>query len=627
MYFYHNSRDVGYRSPYGAAPVGASVTLRADADLPWGSRVYARFWRDSELRILMLPDVSGHLSCTMRLPEEPGLYWYYFELETPGGKYYYGRAEGAMGGGGSVMDREPGGWQITVYSPQKLPGWYAGGMAYQIFPDRFRRGKDWEKRQKAAAHPAHWKGSKRIVLQDWEDTPFYCKDHTGRVTRWPFFGGTLAGIEEKLPYLRSLGVRMIYLNPIFLASSNHKYDTADYMTVDPGFGDEKAFQALCASARDQGIRIILDGVFSHTGDDSVYFNRFGNYPEPGAFSREESPYDSWYRFGDEYPGGYECWWGVDSLPNVEETDPDYQELICGENGVIRKWLRLGASGWRLDVADELPDPFITRIRAAARAEKPDALILGEVWEDASNKLSYGVLRGYLLGEELDCTMHYPFRNAAVDFMLGKKTAWELAETLESIREHYPPSALYGALNLLGSHDTPRILTVLGEIPEEMPEAEKETCRLTEEARAMAVERLKRLEVLQFFSPGVPCVYYGDEAGAEGLADPYNRGPFPWGREDQDLTAWVRLLSGIRENYPALVEGSVRYWALDDDTLGMERALGNVQICVYIGRRERTVPGDGKTWTELLTGTEYGEERLEIPLRGALALCHIREKTE
>ena len=625
MYFYHNSRDVGFRDPYGAVTPGTAVTLRADADLPWGSRVYARFWWDSELRILMLPDVSGHLSCTAMLPEKPGLVWYYFELETPNGKYFYGRAPGTVGGGGTVQDREPGGWQITVYEPRTLPEWYGKSVAYQIFPDRFRRGEDWEKRQKDAAHPAGWKGTKRLVLQDWNDTPFYCKDHNGRVTRWPFFGGTLEGIREKLGYLESLGVGVIYLNPIFLASSNHKYDTADYMTIDPGFGDEETFRKLCADAKARGIRIILDGVFSHTGDDSIYFNKYGNYPEPGAFARAGSPYDSWYRFGEQHPSGYECWWGVDSLPNVEETDPGYQEFICGENGVIRKWLRMGASGWRLDVADELPDAFIEEIREAAKAEKPDALLLGEVWEDASNKVSYSVHRRYFLGDELDCTMHYPFRNAAIDFFLGKRTARELAEALESVREHYPPSALYGAMNLLGTHDTPRILTVLGEISEGIPEGEKETCRLSPEAREKAVGRLKLLQVLQFTSPGVPCVYYGDEAGMEGLADPYNRGPFPWGAEDQNLTDWVKQLANLRKQIPALVEGTVRYWTLDDDTLGMERTLGDTQICVYIGRKPRTVPGDKKAWTELLTGAEYSPDRIEIPLSGALVLRHIREK--
>ncbi len=459
------------------------------------------------------------------------------------------------------------------------------------------------------------------MVQDWNDTPFYCRDEKNNVTRWPFFGGTLRGIREKLPYLRDLGVGALYLNPIFLASSNHKYDTADYMKIDPGFGDEGEFLSLCLAAREMGIRIILDGVFSHTGDDSVYFNRYGNFPNPGAFSEEESPYDSWYRFGPEHPAGYECWWGIDALPNVEETDPGFQAHICGTNGVIRKWLRLGASGWRLDVADELPDTFIAAVRAAGKAEKADALLMGEVWEDASRKVSYGQLRKYFWGSELDCTMHYPFRAGAISFMLGQTDAGRFAAQMETLREHYPPSALNGALNLLGTHDTPRILTVLGEAPEPDSETAKEHYRLPPEQRALAIKRLKLLDILLFTCPGIPCVYYGDESGMEGFADPFNRGPYPWGREDRELQDHIRKLSHLRKAHSALRCGETAYLAPAPAVFGIKRTLAHEGILSYVNRSAHSeiIPLPQGCWHDAYSDALCAETLTLPPLSGMILI--------
>ena len=609
MELYHNSRKQEYRSPYGAVAVGTTVTISLDA--PEAERVYLRLWTGSETLIPMTKGEAGRFTAEWIVPETPGLVWYYFRVDTANGTVFYGVD---YGGTGKCTD-QPESWQITVYAPQPLPEWYRNAVVYQIFPDRFARGEDWLRCQENAAHPVGWKGTRRMVMQEWNDTPFYCRDEKQRVTRWPFFGGNLQGILKKLPYLKALGVGAIYLNPIFLASSNHKYDTADYLTIDPGFGTEEDFRNLCAQAKEMGIRVILDGVFSHTGDDSIYFNRFGNYPQPGAYGSAPSHYDDWYRFGEAYPAGYECWWGVDSLPDVEELNPGYQELICGEDGVIRKWLRLGASGWRLDVADELPDAFIAAIRRACKTEQKDALLLGEVWEDASHKISYDRLREYLLGQELDCTMHYPFRDGAVAFLLGQKTAGAFAEEMESIRENYPETALYGALNLVGTHDTPRILTVLGEAPEGRSEAERENYRLPPDKRGMALRRLRLLDELLFAFPGVPCVYYGDEAGMEGYADPFNRGSFPWGREDGNLQYHVRMLSNLRKEYPVLTHGTARYTAVNDAVFLLERQWKDSQIILYVNRSwtEQTVEREdnGLCWLDLLTGTAYAGKTLTI----------------
>ena len=625
MHLYHDSRKTRFRSPFGAAPVGAEITLAIEAELPHNTAVFVRLWQSGEILLPMEEAAPGLLRCRFSCPEEPGLLWYYFLIRTPNGILYYGKTPESTGGTGTLTAALPDSWQITVYRPAPLPEWYEDAVVYQIFPERFHRGKDWETRQANAAHPEGWKGTKRMVMQDWNDTPFYCKAPDGRVVRWPFFGGTLEGIREKLPYLRSLGIGVLYLNPIFLASSNHKYDTADYLSVDPGFGDETSFVRLCREAKENGMRILLDGVFSHTGDDSIYFNRYGNFPEPGAYAKKGSPYDRWYRFGTMEPCGYECWWGVDSLPNVEETDPDYQRFICGEDGVIRKWLRLGASGWRLDVADELPDSFIRKIRDAEHAEKDDALLLGEVWEDASNKISYNTLREYLLGSELDCTMHYPFRTAALELILGTRSPKAYAEAMETIRENYPPTAFYGALNLIGTHDTPRILTLLGEVPQDLTEGEREVYCMEPEQRCLAKDRLRLLQTLQFTSPGVPCVYYGDEAGMEGFADPFNRGTFPWGHEDQEITGWIRQLSRLRQEYPVLISGGVSYDCVSEDVLVMNRTLNDTEAVIYINctGADAEVPYDGKHRLDLLTAAVYPREEtdslLTVPAMTALVL--------
>ena len=621
MYLFHDSRQEKYRTPFGAQPVGTEVTLSLDVQDLTKGQVYLRLWQDREILIPMAETAPGHYSATFTLPEQPCLLWYYFCIVTPDGPVFYGRPSGSKQGLGAITDA-PESWQITVYQPQSLPEWYENSVVYQIFPDRFARGENWKQCQENAALPEGWKGTKRMVLQDWDDTPFYCKDVSGRVVRWPFFGGNLRGIQEKLPYLKSLSIGALYLNPIFKATSNHKYDTADYLSIDPAFGTEEDFSALCTEAKRQGIRIILDGVFNHTGDDSIYFNRYGNYPEPGACSPEKSPYDGWYRFGKQYPNGYECWWGVDALPGLEENNPDYQNFICGENGVIRKWLKLGASGWRLDVADELPDHFIEKIRAAGKAQRSDALLMGEVWEDASNKISYGDLRRYLLGSELDCTMHYPFRVSAIDFLLGRASAEDFRDVMDTIRENYPPSALYGAMNLISTHDTPRILTLLGEAPEELTELQKEQYSLPEGQRQLALYRLKLLDVLLFTFPGVPCVYYGDEAGMEGYADPFNRGPFPWGKEDGDLQFHVRMLSNLRKEYPLLVKGDVTYFAPENDVFGLERHLDDASALIYVNRsfeeRRVSLPQNSGMRLDLLSGKTVSAETLTLaPLTAAI----------
>ncbi|HWQ30775.1 MAG TPA: glycoside hydrolase family 13 protein [Negativicutes bacterium] len=577
IYVYHNSHEEKYRFPFGAAPCGSrlylGLTMRGERPASLAELIFSTEGSGEKRVALNLQEKQGetcYYSVNINLPQQPELLWYYFLLVIDGRKYYYGNNERSLGGIGRVYDTLPPKYQITVFREgANSPGWYKKSIMYQIFVDRFRNGNE-------DGRPSS-KKKNSFIYANWEDTPTYIKDcGTGGISRWDFYGGNLKGVIEKLEYLRELGVSVLYLNPIFEAPSNHKYDTADYMKTDPMFGSSETFMELCIRARQLGISVMLDGVFSHTGSDSVYFNKYGNYPGVGAYQSGSSLYYSWYRFKSSRDD-YECWWGVDSLPNVNEMDPGYTDfIITGQDSVIKHWMELGARGWRLDVADELPDEFIRLIRKAMKDKAPEAVLMGEVWEDASNKISYGRRREYLLGEELDSVMNYPFRAIMLDFFTGKHDANYVYDMLMSIYENYPLHNFYSNMNLIGSHDVPRILTLLGEAPEEqwMSQQQKENYRLPAEQRALAAARLKLLVLIQMTFPGVPSIYYGDEAGLEGYRDPLNRGTYPWGREDKELLEWYRNMASIRNRHGIFSTGKWIPVYSSGDVYGFLRKVEN-----------------------------------------------------
>ena len=643
MYAYHNSQSPDYRQPFGAVPVGTELRLWLDVIDPVpGQKCFVRHWQNGK-GILLVPmhcDAWGgraRFSVTIQVPDEPGLLWYSFVLEGFDGRTFYGCNADGLGGEGQMYGSSPKSYQVTVYLPSRTPDWFKDGIAYQIFPDRFFRGKDWLQRQADSIRPDGWQGPKRVLRLDWDDTPHYDRLENNDIDRWDSFGGTLEGIREKLPYLKNLGVSVLYLNPIFEAASNHKYDTADYLRVDPSLGDDESFQALIDSAKALGIHIILDGVFNHTGADSKYFNLRGNYGPGGAAQDPDSPYASWFRFR-HWPDNYECWWGVKDLPNVEESDPGYREFITGKDGVIRHWLKKGIGGWRLDVADELPDEFIADIRAAMEAENPDIVLLGEVWEDASNKVSYDRQRKYLLGQELHSTMNYPFRQAGMDYMLGRISPQWLCRLMMSLMENYPKENFYGALNLIGSHDRARILTLLGDPPnqDDLSPLDRERYRLPPEKLGLARRRLELLSLIQFTMPGVPCIYYGDEAGAQGFTDPYNRGTFPWGHEDGALRNHYRDITTLRRHYPALTQGSYQPQAFCTHVYGCRRELDGTVIQLLLNRaifqqetETVTLPAEAPYALDLLTARWYeakdGQLTVELPPLNALLLLWKQEQ--
>lgn len=585
-------------------------------------------------------------------PAQTGVVWYSFDLAaSDGATWRYGAREGWTTGEGDFAYGDPPSFQLTVYVPrQTQPDWYKNGIVYQVFPDRFARGADWRERaEKALA--AHREGPARVLVEDWDTPPTYRKSEDGDILEWDFYGGTLRGVREKLDYLADLGVTVIYLNPIFEAASNHRYDTADYLRIDPMLGDEEEFCALAREAAERGISIMLDGVFNHCGQDSRYFNRYGNYPEPGAWQGDESPYRDWFFFNED--GTYDGWWGNPDLPDVNEKSPEYRELICGQDGVVRKWLRAGARGWRLDVADELSDSFIEDIKAAMVAERPDGALVGEVWEDASNKMAYGKLRQYFEGTELDGTMNYPLRTALLAFVRNQIGAPEMAARLEQLRENYPRDAFFSCLNLLGSHDRERLFTMLGDAPDPDTLSEEECAafRLDEGRASLAMSRLWLTVLLQMTLPGVPCVYYGDERGMEGFRDPYNRAAFPWDGGRMDCATVFRNAIAVRKALPVLTTGDFEPFADGEDVFGFwRRGEDGECVCVLANASLHDahtvrVPMAGEAVSDVVSGAApavvdgcaeaflwplgtavlhfHKQRRLQEPLEpGMGVLCHV-----
>ncbi len=514
---YFNSKDCNYKKPFGAIEKNRDLFLRirvaGDRSVSSAFLYLVKDENGSVLKIVgkqAFHNSEEVYEFTLRI-DETGLYFYYFEAIYEEG----------------TTEQTPG-LQLTVYSPDyTTPQWLKSGVMYQIFPDRFASSPDY------TAPPQN---KNYILREDWGGIPNDQPDENGIIQNNDFFGGNLRGIMEKLEYLSDLGITVIYLNPIFEAYSNHRYDTADYKKIDPLLGTEEDFIQLCKAAKEKGIRIILDGVFNHTGSDSVYFNKNGRYPEIGAYQSMDSPYSKWYRF-IEFPEKYESWWGIDTLPEVNEAEPTFLDyIIRSDDSVIKHWIRCGASGFRLDVADELPDEFLEMLRHTVKEIDPDAVIIGEVWEDASNKIAYGQRRKYLLGCQLDSVMNYPLKEALIDFLTLSRDGVKLAETVNGLWENYPKPVFKALMNILGTHDTQRILTVLSE-----------NSRDEDYTR----QRLFLAMLILSFMPGIPCIYYGDEIGMQGGKDPANRKCFVPEHGDPLILRFYRRLFAFRRRIEEL----------------------------------------------------------------------------
>ena len=569
----HNSQNIYYRSTVGAAETESEVTLgiriNTEEEI---KQVLLRTWQDGigeKLTPLTTKDLgqSRYYSVSITMPKQGCLLWYYFIISHDSGTSFYGNREDQLGGVGEIYDHVPPSYQITVYlKGSKTPDWFKHSVMYQIFPDRFYRSGN-------AIIP-----KKRAVFHaDWNDPPIYFKDpDTRAIVAYDFYGGNIKGVQEKLDYLKDLGVNVIYFNPVFESETNHHYDTGDYHKIDPIFGTNQEFHDFIEKAREYGIRVILDGVFSHTGANSIYFNIRGEYDSVGAYQSKDSPYYDWYGFR-QYPNDYDAWWGHKTLPNVYENTPSYMDFIIrDDDSVLHHWINEGISGWRLDVVDELPAEFSQAFYAELKKLDPEAVLIGEVWEDASNKVSYGVQREYLCGRELDSAMNYPFREQVINFLLGRIDGNLAMRHLESLRENYPRENFYAMMNLIGSHDRMRALTIFGEAPyyDTMPDSDQRAFRLDEEHLKLGLARLKMATMWQMTYPGVPSIYYGDEIGMQGFKDPHCRAPFDWDHIDQDLRDFVKKLVAIRNENIVLQTGEFLPLHAGGDIVAYARTIRN-----------------------------------------------------
>lgn len=551
----YNSWDTNFKAPFGALKTCEKATINVEASK---FNIYSIKLiiqkEDENLNPVLVREVELQLSEDLGnvkkysaeiLPlEEPAVYYYFFEvrlnLHGEDKTLFYGKDHN----NGMICEYDSkyiNKYQLTVYEDYKVPSWFKEGVLYHVFVDRFNNGN----------RNGKVDGIKKnsFLYGNWDDDPMYIKKQNGDIARWDFYGGNLKGIINKLGYLKKLGVTIIYLSPVFEAASNHKYDTGNYKKIDPMFGDEKTFKELIDKAAEKGISIVLDGVFSHVGEDSIYFNKYNNYDSVGAYQSEESPYRSWFNFGED-KDDYQAWWGIKALPNTNELEPSFMDyIIYDEDSVVNKWMKMGVKGWRLDVVDELPTKFVKELKKEVRKNDDESILIGEVWEDASNKISYSERRTYLLGDQLDSVLGYPFRDNLVSFLNGEIASWQLNDFFMTIKENYPEEAFKSNLNLLSSHDIERVKTAL--------KSDKEL--------------LKLAILTQMSFEGVPYIYYGDEAGLEGGKDPENRKTYPWKNEDMEIMDFYRHCSQFRNRNKVLTYGNTYFiYTGNDDVFAYTR---------------------------------------------------------
>ncbi len=602
---YHNGWDTYYRSPFGAAPTDSRVTLRLrSATVVTKATLYLQTESGSTTKLPMRVFKRGKSAIvwtvTTRLPSKATQLSYFFRAQAGSTVRWYGDNSGVGEGGpgqtyGNANDVVT--YSLTVYLKSfHTPAWMRNAVVYQIFPDRFFNGNTKNDPKNGTRYGyitvrfhKHW--------SDLPDQPSCGCD---------FFGGDLQGIIDKLGYLHKLGVNVIYLNPIFLAPSNHKYDTSNFKAIDPEFGTLKTFKALVGAAKKLGIHLILDGVFEDTGSDSVYFDKYSRFPHSlGAYESKKSPYYPWYTFY-QWPDNYADWSGVDSLPLLKESNAVKDFIFRKKSSVAQYWPAQGASGWRLDSANSLSNGYWEQFRSAVKAAYPQSVMIGEYWQDALP---------WLMGNMWDGVVNYQFREPVLDFFAngqGAQTPTPYGATtfLESemgLIAEYPRPAIVSSMNIVDSHDVARILTDLN--------GSKAALRL--------------VALFQMTWLGAPTVYYGDETGVMGASDPDDRRTFPWSHQDKALERYYAKIIHIRLGHGALTTGSVTPLLSADGkrSLAFLRQSGSQRIVVALNDSHRSqtlsIPvsqiKNGTKLTELLNGGSHtvSKGRLQVKL-GALS---------
>ena len=551
----HDSQSIKFRKPFGAVEVGQKVKLSINVDREIIVAVEFIQFDGTRLNMGMQKEYlnNGEFKYSVEIDTSDalGILEYYFILIDGYNRLYYGNNDEHLGGIGQIYTYNPVPYQITVYEKSYTPNWYKEGVVYQILIDRFYNGNE----DKTINSPK----KDSFIYGRWDDNPMYIKDGFGKIARWDFYGGNIKGIIKKLDYIKSLGANIIQLSPVFKSSSCHKYDTGDYEFIDEMFGTNNEFKELCEVAEGKGIKIILEVVLSYTSSDSKYFNKLGNYNEIGAYQSPNSKYHDWYKF-TRYPYQYESWWGISERPNINSMENGYMDyIIKNDESIIKKWMNLGCSGWRLNVIDELPDEFIEAIRTRMQEIDENTVLLGDIWDDASNKVSYSKRRKYLQGKEVHAVTNYPLREYLINFTKGYITSDIFKQKIMSLYENYPRESFYGNINVIGTNDTERILTVLDG----------------------NIELLRLIVVIQFTLPGVPLIYYGDETALKGGKEPDNRKSYPWGKEDKDLSDFYNKIVNIRNSEDGLKKGDLIIHETDPEVFVFERNYENEKVIVLV----------------------------------------------
>jgi glycosidase len=477
-------------------------------------------------------------------------------------------------------------WTLTVYDKDfSVPEWAKGTIIYQIFPDRFYQS------EKYIPERIDYR-----TTRNWGEMPEWRIDLSAKYNNTDFFMGNLKGIEEKIPYLKELGVKILYLNPIFESQSNHRYDVGDYEKVDSYLGCNEDLKSLCTKAHMNGMKIVLDGVFNHTGNDSKYFNEYGNYKNIGAFQGTESKYYDWYKHTEN--GEFKYWWGFRNLPVCNGDNPDWQNYIYGKNGIIDKWFKLGIDGIRLDVVDELTDDFIDNIKIAIKRNKKDGFLIGEVWENAITKEKDGIQRKYLLGKGLDSVMNYPFTNAILKYVRFGDYRFFI-DTVKQILTQYPEDSINSLMNSLSTHDITRAITTLvGKGIEEKNvliwdtehdrEWQIQNEVLTDEEYQTGEKMFKIASAIQYFLPGNSCIYYGDEIGMYGYRDPFNRKCFEWNKIGNNLNEFFKDLGKIKNKNVFLKNAKFELVTANEQILAFKRFNKDNEILILVNRTPNDV---------------------------------------
>lgn len=490
------------------------------------------------------------------------LYHYYFSFEANGWFQYYKKIN--ITGISSISKEET--WKMSVNF--NVPDWAKGAVMYQIFPDRYRRG---------SREPLkHIKG--RTIHQDWYEKPLVGPDENGEWTN-DFYGGDLKGITETLPYLKRLGVDVIYLNPIVESPTNHHYDAGDYEKVDPYLGTNDDLKELCERAHHYGMRIILDAVFNHTGDDSKYFNRFGNYDSVGAFQSEQSPYFDFYkRRWNKGQMDFCYWWDFLKHPVCNGQSQHWINYICGENGIIDLWFSLGIDGLRLDVEDELDKEFVKKIASAVRRNKQDGFILAEVWEQnpMKNRDDLSSAKG------IHTVMNYRETDALLRFEMYTDI-WKFGYVFKEIMTEYPIETILTLMNFTSTHDISRTIEILGcnvnVFNQNAPWAwnlQNESFewirshQITREEYKHGKKVFKSYFTLLAFLPGILSINYGDEVGLCGIGNLANRASYPWKYRDKDLLKFTRKVIKARKQEEFLRTADARIVKIDPEQFVFER---------------------------------------------------------